>query len=503
MSEINTWGYSHATDQQRQQRALELVEQAIESIKPSLVDAVAEFLSHPVAAKPLFTLELALLTLVREFARTLLQQTLQGLEPDDPHSIPQNLYFQCGGYRRRNTKTRNANIATRFGTITLWRRGYRSWQSADGSIFPLEIMLGFTEGVTPALVDFIGRTYADTGESQQSVLATLRSECSVSMGVKRLRACVKQFSDSISEFSQTFQVDALIEALQQAQQSKGNRKPVLSVGRDGITLREYKHRFFEVATAATFSVYDRAGKRLKTIYLAWPPELGQATMDEMMTSLLKELFSRYSGPLPRLAYVSDSGSQEQGYFDRILRWMVHPRTGKRLDWCRVVDYYHVSERVWSMANALFRKDQEKKANAWARRMLRSLKKPNGASRVLHSAASLYHRRTLGESRRKTFWKAYRYIQKRTKSMRYAECKSHHIPIGSGVTEAACKTIYTQRLKLSGMRWSFEGAQTVLRLRTVLLSGTWEPIFAAYLDQLESHGVRPYDANSNEHLQNAA
>lgn len=503
MSEINTWGYSHATEQQRKELATGLVDQAIDSLKPGLIDAVTEFLRWPVAPKPLFKFELALLALVRELARTLLELTVNALEPEDPHSIPKDLYFQCGGYGRRNEKTRNANIASRFGVITLWRRRYHSWQTGDRSIFPLEMLLGFTEGVTPALVDFIGRTYADAGESQQSVLATLRSECSVSMGVQRLRACMKQFSDSVSELSQTHQVEALVSALQQAQQSKGNRKPVLSVGRDGITLREHKHRFFEVATAATFSVYDRRGVRLTTIYLAWPPELGQATMDEMMTSLLKDLFSRYSGPLPRLAYVSDSGSQEQGYFDRILRWMVHPKTGKRLQWHRVVDYYHVSERVWAMAGALFKSNQEKQANAWARRMLRSLKKPSGASRVLHSAASLYHRRTLGKSRKETFWKAYRYIQKRTKSMRYAECKSHHIPIGSGVTEAACKTIYTQRLKLSGMRWSFEGAKTILTLRTVLLSGTWEPIFDAHLNQLGSHGLRPYDASGRKHLQNAA
>jgi hypothetical protein len=45
-----------------------------------------------------------------------------------------------------------------------------------------------------------------------------------------------------------------------------------------------------------------------------------------------------------------------------------------------------------------------------------------------------------------------------------------LPIGSGVTEAACKTIYTQRMKLSGMRWDKEGAQRVLNLRVVLLSG---------------------------------
>ena len=44
-----------------------------------------------------------------------------------------------------------------------------------------------------------------------------------------------------------------------------------------------------------------------------------------------------------------------------------------------------------------------------------------------------------------------------------------LPLGSGVTEAACKTVFTQRLKNSGMRWSHDGAKTILTLRTILLS----------------------------------
>ena len=35
--------------------------------------------------------------------------------------------------------------------------------------------------------------------------------------------------------------------------------------------------------------------------------------------------------------------------------MVHPRTGKRLEWTRVADYYHASERIWTMADILFGK----------------------------------------------------------------------------------------------------------------------------------------------------
>ena len=42
-------------------------------------------------------------------------------------------------------------------------------------------------------------------------------------------------------------------------------------------------------------------------------------------------------------------------------------------------------------------------------------------------------------------------------MRYSDYKSVGVPLGSGVTEAACKTVYTQRLKLSGMAWESTGS----------------------------------------------
>ena len=182
------------------------------------------------------------------------------------------------------------------------------------------------------------------------------------MGVKRLRACIETLAARLQPLRQTNQVDRLLELLLAATKSSGNRKPVLCVGRDGITLR-HRAGFFEVATAATVSVYDRAGKRLSTIYLAYPPELGQQTTDGMLTSLLNELLIRWQGPLPRLAYVTDSGSNETVYFRRVMRKMVHPLTQQGLDWTRVADFYHVSERVWAMADALFTKKQKRESVA--------------------------------------------------------------------------------------------------------------------------------------------
>jgi hypothetical protein len=51
-------------------------------------------------------------------------------------------------------------------------------------------------------------------------------------------------------------------------------------------------------------------------------------------------------------------------------------------------------------------------------------------------------------------------------MRYAQAQAQNLPIGSGVVEAACKTLATQRMKRSGMRWRQAGGQAILTLRAL-------------------------------------
>jgi len=468
------------------------VDEALDWLRPRLIDLTGSLRAGPLTPARFCQFEQALFQLLLAFGRLVLELILNGLEGDGG-SLPQHVIYQEQGYRRLGKKTRNAHVATLFGTVCLWRFGYRCWDSLvkEACIFPLELQLGLIEGVTPALAEHIGTRMADAGATQGRVLRELKQEHHVSLGVKRLRKLVAALSEDLSEHRQAAQVEALLEALRTANSSAGNRKPVLAVGRDGITMREYKHRFWEVATAATITVFDRAGKRLTTIYLAWPPELGQATMSQMMTDLLREVLMKWDGPLPTLAYVADSGGNESSYFEERLRHMRHPRTGARLSWQRVVDYFHAAERVWTMAAALYGKGTAK-YHAWARRMLRILKtKPRGIKRVLHSAASLLARNHLGKSRTKEFRKAYRYLRKRTKWMRYGDYKKRHIPLGSGITEAACKTIFTQRLKLSGMRWTKSGAQQILTLRTILLSRTWQATYAMSLATREQSLPRPY------------
>ncbi len=46
-------------------------------------------------------------------------------------------------------------------------------------------------------------------------------------------------------------------------------------------------------------------------------------------------------------------------------------------------------------------------------------------------------------------------------------------VGSGIAEAACKTVVSTRAKRSGMRWTPEGLDAVLALRIAVLNATYD------------------------------
>jgi hypothetical protein len=181
--------------------------------------------------------------------------------------------------------------------------------------------------------------------------------------------------------------------------------------------------------------------------------------------------------------------------------MKHPRTDERLEWVRVVDYYHASKRLWTMADSLLGSGSS--AKGWVRRMQKLLVKPNGIRRVLNSAAVMRSRCEMKKKAREEFEKAYAYLRDRTRLMRYAAYRKLGIPCGSGVTEAACKTIYTQRLKLSGMRWKKAGGQTILNLRVMLLSEVWNEGYRQAMNNISKVIVPTYDLPERKMLAKAA
>ena len=83
------------------------------------------------------------------------------------------------------------------------------------------------------------------------------------------------------------------------------------------------------------------------------------------------------------------------------------------------------------------------------------------------------RRILPPGRIEQGEKALAYFLKNRKAMRYDEFRNQGYFIGSGVVEAACKTLVCQRFKASGMHWSQKGLKNLLAIRTALLSHRYE------------------------------
>jgi hypothetical protein len=415
---------------------------------------------------------------VRELGRILVEWTFNHLEPHDKSDMPKAMCFQGVWYRRR-FKSPNRKIATLFGTITLWRMLYQPVHGVERSITPLEIRLGLEAGLaTPALAERVAQ--ASAGGTQSAVLASLKHDHGVSFSVASLRAVLGQVAAGMEAHRQDAQVAQVVKLLEQAFQSRGSRKPVLAVGRDGLMVPIRGQACYREGATATLAVYDRRGRRLGTVYLGRMPEPGQETLSRQLTALLMAVLAEWTGPLPRLAYVTDGGYQQTRYFRRVLKRMDHPRhPGQRLKWEWVIDYYHACEYIYKLAEALFR--EAKRAQGWARKMCRWLKeKPRGIYRVLHSAAAIRRRRMMVGKQREQYHNAYHYLRKRIRFLDYCQYRKDHLPIGSGVTEAACKTVFTQRLKQSGMTWKLEGGQWIVDLRVIQLSGVWSEVYRSYL-----------------------
>jgi hypothetical protein len=131
----------------------------------------------------------------------------------------------------------------------------------------------------------------------------------------------------------------------------------------------------------------------------------------------------------------------------------------------IVDWYHASEHVWTVAKALYGEDTPE-TKAWAKTALDRLwhggPKPLlawlDAVQPTTTALAAVLKRERG------------YFSTNAQRMQYPLFRQQQLPIGSGAVEASAKHLVQQRMKRAGSRWSDLGARAILDLRCHLLSG---------------------------------
>jgi len=439
------------------------------------VRLLEQFLHNEPTPQKMAEFERELSTLLREVGRRILVWLLNHLEPEDAVAAPSRVRFEGRLYRRRG---KQHNVwATLFGPVDVWRRLYEPLEHGVRSIHPLELRLGVEAGVaTPAFAERVGQCTAN--HTQHEVLAMLERDHNVHWSSTSLRKVLTSLSAGMAKHRHLSQVEQVVRWLEQARASQGRYRPTLSVGRDGIFV-PLQHRVWQEGATATVSVLDRRGKRVGTVYLGHMPEPGQGTVTAQLSALLHDILRQVDSHRLRLVYVTDDGYHPSDYYQSVLQKMPDPRRPwGRLDWLRIIDYYHACQYVQQLADVIF--DPGTESQGWAKRMREQLKtKAHGVARVLQSASALRRQRGL-RGQAKLYAQAYAYLHKRSQWMRYQSYRKQHLPIGSGITEAACKIVFTQRLKRSGMAWTITGGQVILDLRVIWLSGVWDEVYQRYL-----------------------
>ena len=453
-----------------------------------IVQHVERFRSDQPTPEKTYEFENSLAQILRKIGREVISWTYNNLEPSEPESLPARINVDGQEYRRR-LKSPNRNLGTRFGNITLWRFLYEPLEYGEHSIFPLEINLGIEAGAaSPALAEHVGQLAC--GRTQSELIAIVKEDHDVAWSTDTARKVTASISEAMIDHLHPAQVERLLYWLRQADKSKGRHKIVLAVGRDGCMLPIRNEPTYKEGSVATVSVYDRGRRRLGTVYLGRMPEPGQVPLSQRLTRLIAEVLKSWTGPMPRLAYITDAGYHPTQYYETVLQRMTlpgHPHAP--LDWIWIVDFYHATEYIGDLGDALF--GNSKKGYAWTRKMCKWLKhkpKPNAVFRILHSAAKHRAERSLSKDKTEKYRKAYQYLNGHKQHMNYAEYRRLGLPIGSGVTEAACKTVFTQRFKQSGMSWNNGDdcqAQRILDLRVIQLSGLWPKVHHAFLQAKKS------------------
>ncbi|HEY5870897.1 MAG TPA: hypothetical protein VI542_35895 [Candidatus Tectomicrobia bacterium] len=223
---------------------------------------------------------------------------------------------------------------------------------------------------------------------------------------------------------------------------------------------------YQEVGCGTVSYYDRDGERLLTRRMSRMPESHKATLKDQLTAeIMSALIER---PDLRVVKLADGATDNWTYLSDTLPFG---------DEC--LDFYHASEHLSDALAAAYGQDTPRYHERFETLCGVLRDDSEGVNKIIAALSRLRTR----YPRREAIHKAVAYFREHRHRMPYARLRAQHLPIGSGVVEAACKTLVSQRLKRSGMRWREAGGQAILTFRALCQSDrfdrAWSLLSATY------------------------
>jgi hypothetical protein len=136
-----------------------------------------------------------------------------------------------------------------------------------------------------------------------------------------------------------------------------------------------------------------------------------------------------------------------------------------------VDFYHVSQHLWSVAHTLH-PDDAAAARAWVQPLLDKLQ-ADASCAVITELEQLRER--VEGAARETVERETAYLQTHRGRLDYGTAKQQGEPLGSGAMESTCRQ-YQVRFKRTGQFWSQSGDEALMSLETFRRNGRWPLLF---------------------------
>jgi hypothetical protein len=214
---------------------------------------------------------------------------------------------------------------------------------------------------------------------------------------------------------------------------------------------------------------EKAPLRLQSRYLARMPEDKAVTLKMQLQHEVETTLSRLPPDITKV-FVSDAAQGIRKEVDS------NPLFN---DFKKIIDYFHTTEHLSNAAEAIFGKGSTEADEWYESKRAVLLDEYDGAESVYRSL--LYYRGNYKypKERREALKREVVFFCNNKDRMEYRSFRERGLPIGSGVIEAACKSVVKCRMCRSGMRWTRAGGQTILTLRAILKSDRWETFWTCY------------------------
>jgi hypothetical protein len=326
---------------------------------------------------------------------------------------------------------------TPYGVATVSRHVYQSPQGGK-TYCPLDRDARIVTSSTPRFAKMIAHKYAEFGSGR--VLIDLEEN----HGRRVARSFIQNVADAVAVVAL-----AKEESWNYALPKMEHPVTTVTLGLDGTCLLMCEDGWRETMVG-TIGFYDKAGERQHTTYMAATPEYGKATFLGRMEQEIERVKALY----PQAHYVGIADGAG-GNWDFLQQYTE----------AQVVDFWHAVEYLGKAAAVLYRGQPETRQR-WLDDSCHTLKhEAAGAEAVLKQLRSLAKVRPWAKHD-EDVQRAITYFANQSGAgrMDYPARVQANEPIGSGVTEAACKVLVKQRLCGSGMKWKEPGAAAVLSVR---------------------------------------